>query len=319
LTTPLIESLREAMARRGDLSRALMVEGTNAYRLFHGIAEGRPGLTIDRYGAHALIQTWREPLSSEELNELETELHWPVVWRHRGQERVGSTTWVEPTPFTELGVRYEAPLVHRGQDPWLFLDLRAGRRWIQANAAGKRVLNLFSYTGASGLVAATAGAAEVLNIDHGGWPLKAAQDLAKLNGVEVETLKSDHFVAVRQLAGLKIRGRAKRRGFVKMDARRFDLVVLDPPTFTKGPFGAVDIIRDYAGLLKPALLCLAKGGTLLATNHSSRVELEDWKDQLERCASKAERPLSSLRFFGPEADFPSTDGKPPLKIAVMTI
>ena len=315
----LTELVEAAIARRGQLSRRLMVEGTNAYRLFHGVAEGRPGLSIDRYGAHALAQTWREPLTAEELAELEELLHWPLVWRHRGPGEVPRPDLSANTPFRELGVHYEAPLVHRGQDPWLFLDLRVGRRWIQANSEGKRVRNLFAYTGSSGLVAATAGAAEVLNVDHGGWPLRAAQELARLNRVEVETLKMDYFLAVRQLAGLRIKGRAVRRGFEKLQPRSFDLVVLDPPTFTKGPFGAVDIVRDYSGLLKPALLCLAEGGQALVTNHSPRVALEDWEDQLRRCASKCGKELRGLEFLKPEADFPSTDGKPPLKIAVLSV
>ncbi len=319
MTTPLTESIAAALARRDELSRQLLVEGTDAYRIFHGVAEGRPGLTVDRYGDHALVQTSREPLTEAELAALGDQLRWPLVWRHRGPRPLGAREPLAPSPFSELGVSYSAPLVHRGQDPWLFLDFRAGRRWIQAHAAGKRVLNLFSYTGASGLVAATAGATEVLNVDHGGWPLKAAQDLALLNGVTVETLRSDHFLAVRQLAGLKIRGRAVRKGFERIEQRRFDLVVLDPPTFTKGPFGAVDIVRDYAGLLKPALLCLARDGVCLATNHSAKVELEEWTDQLERCASKAGRPLTGLEILSPEADFPSTDGKPPLKIAVLRV
>ena len=171
------------------------------------MAEGRPGLTVDRYGEAALVQTFRTGLSAETLHDVEAVLPWPVVWRHRGfRERASwypAPGWaVEPATFQELGVRYEAPLVHRGQDPWLFLDFRAGRRWLARNAPGRSVLNTFAYTGGAGLVAARSGAASVTQLDHGRWCLEAAQSLAQLNGVQTEVVREDFFAAMRQWAGV---------------------------------------------------------------------------------------------------------------------
>lgn len=57
---------------------------------------------------------------------------------------------------------------------------------------------------------------------------------------------------------------------------------------------------------------------MLATNHAASVALDTWLDQLSRCATKAGRPLSDISVLRPEADFPSPDGSPPLKIAVAT-
>lgn len=65
----------------------------------------------------------------------------------------------------ENGVRYPLAARHRGIDPWLFLDLRAARRWVLHNSGGKEVLNLFSYTGGVGAAAACGGAARVWNVD----------------------------------------------------------------------------------------------------------------------------------------------------------
>ena len=262
------------------------------------------------------MQTFRDPLEMAEFEEITDWIGLPTVWRHRGPQPVETPVppWATaPTPFHELGVRYRAPLVHRGLDPWLYLDFRSGRRWIAAHAAGKRVLNTFSYTCGAGLVAAVHGAAQVVNLDHGGWALDAGRAWAQDNGVELEFVRDDFYAATRQWAG----GRLGRRGrrFQKRAPRRFDLVVLDPPTFTRGPLGAVDIVRDYPSLAKPCLGCLDEGGVLLATNHSSKVPTDAWIDQVVRCAEKAGRPIRSVERLAVDPDFPTFDGLSPLSVA----
>ena len=99
----------------------------------------------------------------------------------------------------------------------------------------------------------------------------------------------------------------------------FNLVVLDPPTFARGPFGAVDILRDYPGLAKPCLMALAPGGRLLATHHHTSVLYDDWVSTVCRCAKKAGRPVTDVTRLPVEDDFPSFDDNPPLKVAVFTV
>jgi 23S rRNA (cytosine1962-C5)-methyltransferase len=114
--------------------------------------------------------------------------------------------------------------------------------------------------------------------------------------------------------------RGKRaRTFARRPARQFDLVVLDPPRWSKGPYGAVDVVRDYPSLFKPALLATAPGGTVLATNHVPEVDRDEWLRGLERTAAKAGRPLAGLETLTPEEDFPSPDERPPLKIALARV
>ena len=102
-------------------------------------------------------------------------------------------------------------------------------------------------------------------------------------------------------------------------AEPFDLVVLDPPRFAKTAFGTIDVVRDYQSLFKPALLALADGGAVLATNHVPTVDEAEWHDALRRCAEKAGRPLRALDRVPVDGDFPSFDGKPPLKLALARI
>ena len=107
--------------------------------------------------------------------------------------------------------------------------------------------------------------------------------------------------------------------FPRLEPRTFDLVFLDPPRYAKSPFGVVDIVHDYAALMKLALLCTTEGGTLICCNNAAAVSREAWADQLERCAAKIGRSVRQLEWIAPEDDFPSHDGQPPLKIALLRV
>lgn len=341
-TAELETLLRSALERREALIQALHAEGTDCYRLFHGVAEGREALTIDRYGPVILVQTWSDALDVDSLD-LIARLYGDrfdasVVWNHRGRSERGAEG--QPLPPSddladapighELGVAYDVRPRHRGQDPLLFLDIRAGRRWVRANADGLEVLNLFAYTCGFGVCAAVAGASTVWNVDFARSALDVGLRNAALNGVPADrfrVIEEDVLPVVRQLAGLPIGVRRGRHGRLKgvshaprvFRPRLFDLVILDPPGWSTGPYGAVDVVRDYQGLFKPALLCTRPGGRILATNHSARVELDAWVDVLHRCAEKAGRPIREVEIIKPEADFPSFDEQPPLKMAMLQV
>ena len=81
----------------------------------------------------------------------------------------------------------------------------------------------------------------------------------------------------------------------------------------------VDLVHDYAALFKPALLATEEGGTLICCNNVARVDREDWLDQLERSARKAGRPVREAEWITPEADFPSRDDNPPLKVVLLRV
>ena len=97
------------------------------------------------------------------------------------------------------------------------------------------------------------------------------------------------------------------------------MVFLDPPRYAQSPFGVVDLVRDYAAVFKPALLCAAEGGSVLCCNNAAKAERESWLDQLERSARKAGRPIREAEWIAPESDFPSSDGRPPLKMALLRL
>jgi 23S rRNA (cytosine1962-C5)-methyltransferase len=252
-----------------------------------------------------------------------------VVCNHRGEPPPSDFPWHVPGPAAltehlarEAGVAFHVHARHRGQDPWLFLDLRVGRRLVGQLANGRSVLNLFAYTCGVGVAAAVAGARVVTNVDFAASALAVGQRNAATNGVaddRFRTLHSDCIPVLRQLAGLPVQRRGRRVPFVPVAPQPFDLVFLDPPRLAKGPFGAVDVLRDYPSLFKPCLVTLADGGLVLATNHLPEVTPATFRELLVRCASKAGRPLRSIEVLGPDADFPAFDGTPPFKLAVCRV
>lgn len=334
----LTDLLAAAYSARTDLMTRLHAEQTDAYRLFHGSVEGLPGLTVDRYADLVLVQSFHEPLTPEQQAAIEDYYgaalpDAAVIYNDRSQansrirnplteaQKIAAHT---PRIAHELGVNYRIQGRHAGQDPWLFLDLRAGRRRVMREAAGKSLLNLFAYTCGVGIAAAKAGADFVVNVDFAESSLAVGRENARLNELPIRPrfVQSDVFPAVRQYAGLGqpkvVRGK-RLPPFPALEARQFDLVFLDPPRYAKSPFGVVDLIHDYPALFKPALLATAEGGTLICCNNVAEVGREAWLDQLQRSAHKAGREIRDMEWIPPEADFPSPDGNPPLKIALLRV
>ena len=338
MSSPLQPLLAAAFERRRELLVQLEAEQTNAYRLFHGSAENCPGLTVDRYNDLLLIQSFHQSLDAAERQVISDFYASEIpgltaVYNDRSQNNSRICNPLPPDElaaaqiqreFSEIGVRYLVQGRHGGQDPWLFLDMRAGRRRVMQEVAGKSLLNLFAYTCGIGVAAAKAGAAHVVNIDFAESSINVGKENARLNDLPIRLryIHSDAFAAMRQLSGIgqpKVVRRKHMPDFPKLDPRAFDVVFLDPPRYAKSAFGVVDIVNDYAALMKPALLCTTEGGTLICCNNAAQISREVWADQLQRCATKNGRTIHDMEWISPEADFPSPDGQPPLKIALLRV
>jgi 23S rRNA (cytosine1962-C5)-methyltransferase len=331
------QALSVALDNRQSLLTELHAQGTDCYRLFHGSQEGASGLTIDRYGPQLLVQSFHTGLERDALLELHAAvnarlgLNTLLVYndRSQGNSRIDRNDTVykadeaalEDLIGHEWGLNYRVRGRHAGQDPLLFLDLRNTRGWIKQHSAGKTVLNLFSYTCGVGLSAAAGGAREVCNLDFAEGNLAVGRENGALNPQlkPMKFVQSDYFPAIRQLAGLPI---AARRGnklpeYPRMEQRQYDLVFLDPPAWAKSAFGTVDLLRDYQSLLKPAVLTTADDGVLICCNNLAKVSMDDWREQVLRCATKAGRPVRDWQVMTPGSDFPSMDQQPPLKTLIL--
>lgn len=335
----LLQSLREALARRQPLLTELHEQGSDCYRLFHGSQEGAPGLTVDRYGPQLLVQSFHQALQLNELLSLAEacnhalQVSLQLVYNDRSghhsridrSDPVYSATAsaLEDQIGHEWGLNYRVRGRHPGQDPLLFLDLRNARGWIKQHSAGKSVLNLFAYTCGVGLCAAAGGARRVLNLDFAEGNLAVGRENGLLNPdlPPMDFLQSDYFPAIRQLAGLPVNQRRgnKLPSYPRLAEEQFDLVLLDPPAWAKSAFGTVDLLRDYQSLLKPALQATAEDGVLVCCNNLAKVTLEDWREQVLRCASKLGRPVRDCQSLSPAQDFPSFDNRAPLKTLILQL
>jgi len=330
-------ALRAALDQRQALLDQLHRQGTDCYRLFHGSQEGAPGLTVDRYGPQLLVQSFHQSLERDALLQLHgivnerLGLDTLLVYndRSRGNSRIDRQDCVYQADEAALqdlighewGLNYRVRGRHAGQDPLLFLDLRNARGWVKDHSRGKSVLNLFAYTCGVGLSAAAGGAREVCNLDFAEGNLAVGRENGQLNPElpAMEFVQSDYFPAIRQLAGLPI---SQRRGqklpsYARLEPRQYDLVLLDPPAWAKSAFGTVDLLRDYQSLLKPALLTTADDGVLVCCNNLAKVSMDEWREQVLRCAQKIGRPVREWSVLAPGDDFPSQDRQPPLKTLIL--
>jgi 23S rRNA (cytosine1962-C5)-methyltransferase len=249
-----------AWQRRGALHDD---PSTDAYRIFHGYGEGRRGLKIDRYG-EAVIAAHKVDLAvdPEELVaalDLCHPFRLIVLRSHRRRDLNPMALRVavlrgDPLPdvleVREDGLRFlvnpSAP-----DNPGLFLDARPARRWIRENSAGRRILNLFAYTGSLGVAAAAGGARSVTHVDALAAPLERAHRNHALNGLPVDDRSLMRGNVYRHLP------RAARSGVT------FDGIILDPPPQVPARRGHRPRGQDFPTLTRLAAPLLAPGGWLL--------------------------------------------------------
>ena len=146
-------------------------------------------------------------------------------------------------------------------DTGLFLDMRAARALIKANAKGKRVLNLFCYTSSFSMAAALGGAASVQSVDLSNTYLDWSQKNAALNGLEGSALEWT---------------KADVTAFLETCKDKYDLIVLDPPTFSasKSAKSSLDTNRDWAKLCAACLRLLDKDGELYFSTNSRQFKFD---------------------------------------------
>ena len=231
---------------------------THAQRLFHGRGHAYQGLhhvTIDWLPPVALITLFAPaPLTEVEaladyllsiLSECSS-----VQLQHRYQLS-GPIDIIRGNPIKHLSI-HENNLqfnisLGKSRNTGLFLDMANGRKWVQQNSKGKRILNLFAYTCGFSVAAIAGNAKSVLNIDMSSAALNVGRGNHRLNQQSLEHVRFE------KLNIFKSFSRIKKRG-------PFDLLICDPPTLQKG---SVDIARDYPKILRRLDQFMAPNSTLI--------------------------------------------------------
>jgi 23S rRNA (cytosine1962-C5)-methyltransferase len=260
--------------------RAIRTSLTNAVRLFDGSGDGLPGLTIDDFAGRWIVQTQdgREPRLDPTLGY--HSLYWKPVLKARRADvkHLGGALIQEPFWVLESGLQFEIDF-RAGYSPGLFLDQRVNRNKLRSLVRDRTLLNTFSYTCAFGVAAAIGGASTV-NLDLSRHYL----DWGKRN-YEINRIRLDHhdFIFGDVFDWL---GRFQRRG------RKFDVIVLDPPTFSRDRKSKVFRIQeDYGQLADLACKCLKKDGLLFCSTNFRGITFNEF---LRILRTAVDRPFKAV-------------------------
>ncbi len=304
---------------------------TNGYRLVHGENDGLPGLVVDRYAETYVIKIYT-PAWIPHLNDVLAALNHVIANSEGMRQSLGSKEESASSPkaprddtsrivlrlsgrvkenkfaledgmllqgdaldgaviFHENGLRFEADPI-KGQKTGFFLDQRENRARVEALAKNKRVLNVFSYTGGFSVYAARGGATEVISLDASKPATDAAERNFKLNFPNSDihkTITDDAFVEMARM---------------KAEGQRFEMIIIDPPSFAKKASQTEGAINAYQKLTKLGIDILTPKGILVQASCSSRVESETFFDAIHTAAHQAGHPISEIERTSHALDHP---------------
>lgn len=281
--------------------RERVVKDSNAYRLVHGEADLLPGLVVDRYGEHLVIQTLDQGMdkAKPEIVAVLNDLLKPAsivarndvaVRKHEGlalETAVVSGTLPDRIQIAMNGFEWEANLLH-GQKTGVFLDQRENYAAIRRYATG-RALDCFTCTGGFALhMAANCDTVEA--VDSSASALQSAAANARVNGIaNVEFREADVFDLLSSYANAR---------------QRFQTVVLDPPAFTKSRTNLQDAARGYKEINLRALRLLDSGGILVTCSCSHHFSESMLLETVAEAALDAGRTLRVLERRTQSQDHP---------------
>ncbi|MBP7737055.1 MAG: class I SAM-dependent rRNA methyltransferase [Spirochaetes bacterium] len=294
----LFELVRAAVARRAGNP---LLHDTDSCRLIFSEGDFLPGLIVDSYGGHLVLQCLtlgmdrlKDTIAKIILEEIKpASIYERSDHEGRGLEGLGPSSGqlYGETPEELLIKENNMSLlvdVRAGQKTGFFLDQRDNRSLARTLARGRKVLNLFSYTGGFSVAAALGGAASVTSVDSSAEALDLARKNMEQNraGVPAEFIKADIFQYLRD---------------VRPDA---DLIILDPPALAKNR-GSVDrACRGYKDLhLQLALRC-PPGATILTCSCSRFIDMNLFQMVVFEAFADAGRKASIIGKHGHPCDHP---------------
>ncbi len=305
---PVTEELMEKRVRAAWEYRKQVVD-IGCCRVIFGEADFLPGIVVDKFSDVLVVESlalgidkWK-PVILDKLKKVlaEDNIHVRGIYErsdakvreNEGMERwkgfVGETfdTRVE---ITENGVKYIVD-VEDGQKTGFFLDQKNNRAAIRKLCPGKKVLDCFTHTGSFALNAGMAGAASVLGVDASMTGIDQAMENAKLNGLEdrVRFQCADVFELLPEL---------------EAQGEKFDLVILDPPAFTKSRKAVKNAVKGYREINMRGLKLVEEGGFLATCSCSHFMEPELFAKTIKEAARSAHKRLRQVEFHTQAPDHP---------------
>jgi 23S rRNA (cytosine1962-C5)-methyltransferase len=291
--------LAAAMQRRERL-----FPGVQSYRLVYSEGDLLPGLIVDRYQDHLVLQTLTlgMELRTEAICEALERLVQPQAIVARNdvgirtleglphEKKVLRGSLETPVEVWESDIRFRVD-AWEGQKTGFYLDQRENRCTLQPLLAGERVLDAFCYTGAWALHAARAGAREVVGVDESAKAIRWATEQAKDNGLDqvCQFTPSDVFDFLKEA-----------------DTRheRFDCIILDPPAFVKSRSKVREGLEGYWEINRRAMRLVKPGGYLITCSCSYHVDPDTFRTTLSRAARAARRTVVLLEMRSQARDHP---------------
>lgn len=314
-----VRSIETARVVRGPLLVSTEPAArTDAFRLFHGSVEGAPGLALDVYGDFLVAHLY-ESLGSDDESALFDRVaglgcrglyvkRRPVQANELVDTRVPDLAPSRPVRgdaapdrfvVSELGLPYEVALGD-GLSTGVFLDQRENRRRVRARSEGKRVLNLFAYTGAFSVAALAGGARACISVDAAAPALAwAERNVARIGATERhQALRGDVFA----LLG----------GFAARD-ERFDLVICDPPTYSTTRSRVFRSGADWEELVAAVFRVISPCGEALFCSNDRRMSVATFRKRVAAGLRAAGRD-ARITSLAPPRDFPvAAGGEPSVK------
>jgi 23S rRNA (cytosine1962-C5)-methyltransferase len=295
-----------------QIRQPLIDAGTTGYRLIYGENDGLPSLIADRYADTLVLKLYSAiwlphlpvivPALVDTTNVARIVLRMNRLMQQGdtcglrdGQVIYGDVLPDAPLVFVENGLRFAAD-VQRGHKTGFFFDHRDNRQRVRELAQGRRVLDVFAYVGAFSLYAAAGGATEITSVDVSAPALQAAQHNFTLNQHLPQVAAAKHTtIAGDAFAALETMQREKRQ---------FEMVVVDPPTFTGNTEHVPRALESYRRLVHLSLPLVAKQGIFVMASCSSRIPPEVFFDTVQMAARQAGYKLDEIARTGHALDHP---------------
>ena len=271
----------------------------NLCRLVWSESDALPGVIVDRYGDHFVLQTLTLAmyLNRQVIVDTLVKLLNPKTIILRNDSPMLKAEGIEqeitlmhgenPGPFVvdANGVLFEVDLLD-GQKTGLYLDQLDAHAAIAKMAKGKKVLDVFCNQGGFALACAKAGAASVTAVDVSESAIEATKRNAELNGVEIEAIKHNAF------------------DFLKHHEEEYDIVILDPPSFTRNKKTLNDAMRGYKEIHLRGLKLLTKNGILSTYCCSHHATRELFLQNVVKASVDAKKTLRLIQNHGQRLDHP---------------
>jgi 23S rRNA (cytosine1962-C5)-methyltransferase len=298
--------------------RQRLYPGSETFRLAHGESDFLPGLIIDKYNEYISMQilsAGMDKYSEIICNVLEAIFHpKAIIARNDAAIRTLEELPLEKKvlrgnngiTIIDDGVKFEVDVLN-GQKTGFFLDQRENRKAIHRYATGGTVLDCFCNEGGFALHAASAKAASARGVDISESAIVKAKVNARLNSADVEFEIGDVFETLKLL---------------NEKNKKFDMVILDPPSFTKSKKNIPAALRGYKDMNAAAMRLINAGGFLVSASCSHHITEDGFLSTIEQAAVKAKRNVQLLEFAGAAPDHPVIPAMPEtkyLKFAIFAV